>query len=211
MASPARKSSAYHHGELRQALTHAAWDMINDNGVEQFTIVDAATRAGVSKAAPYRHFKDRDALLEAVIELGFTKLGESAAAATESFELGSRVRIIAGGNAYMRFFQNHPNVFDLMFKGRDVGTLAEKIREQENLELSCIQMHIANVKAWCLAKQIPQQEGLDIAINLWAWVHGMVSLNLNNNLVKVNLEADPFAMLDTFTHAFLDGIEKHYH
>ena len=61
--SPACKG--YHHGDLRNALIVAADDLIREKGSLDFTMIDAARKAGVSSAAPYRHFKDKDALLQA--------------------------------------------------------------------------------------------------------------------------------------------------
>ena len=58
-----RAERAYHHGNLREALIQAARDLIKEKGPAGFTFADAARSAGVSPAAPYRHFRDRDALV----------------------------------------------------------------------------------------------------------------------------------------------------
>src|SRR5437773_11673714 len=61
----------YHHGNLREALIQAALDLIAKKGPAGFTFADAARSAGVSAAAPYRHFRDRDALIADVARRGF--------------------------------------------------------------------------------------------------------------------------------------------
>jgi len=66
-----KSQRGYHHGNLREALVEAALSLIGDKGVAGFTIAEAARKAGVSPAAPYRHFKDRDALLANVATKGF--------------------------------------------------------------------------------------------------------------------------------------------
>ena len=82
---PESGCSGYHHGDLRNALIIAAAELIEENGSVEFAMVDAARRAGVSSAAPYRHFKDKDALLEAVTQLGFLALTESTLKIAETF------------------------------------------------------------------------------------------------------------------------------
>ena len=67
--TPDRKT--YHHGNLRQALVEATADLVQEQGPQAFTLTEAARRAGVSPAAPYRHFKAREDLLEEVARQGF--------------------------------------------------------------------------------------------------------------------------------------------
>ena len=76
----AAQPKRYHHGNLRDTLIIAAAQLIEENASVDFAMIDAARRAGVSSAAPYRHFKDRDALLEAVCEVAFLALAESSQA-----------------------------------------------------------------------------------------------------------------------------------
>ena len=67
----------YHHGNLREALIEAALDLIADKGPAGFTFAEAARAAGVSPAAPYRHFADRDALMADVARRGFERLEQA--------------------------------------------------------------------------------------------------------------------------------------
>src|SRR5262245_64624981 len=66
----------YHHGNLREALIGAALDLISQKGPAGFTFAEAARQAGVSPAAPYRHFRDRDALIADVAHQGFERFGQ---------------------------------------------------------------------------------------------------------------------------------------
>ncbi|NQY04519.1 MAG: helix-turn-helix transcriptional regulator, partial [Halieaceae bacterium] len=76
--STATVPKTYHHGDLRNALIVAAAELISERGSFDFAMVEAARRAGVSNAAPYRHFRDKEALLEAVGQLGFLGLKQYA-------------------------------------------------------------------------------------------------------------------------------------
>ncbi|MEJ2378171.1 MAG: TetR/AcrR family transcriptional regulator, partial [Pseudolabrys sp.] len=75
----------YHHGNLKEALVRAALELIAEKGPAGFTFADAARFAGVSPAAPYRHYRDRDALLADVAKRGFD---EFAAALTKAWDDG---------------------------------------------------------------------------------------------------------------------------
>jgi AcrR family transcriptional regulator len=75
------KSAPYHHGDLRRALTDAALDLIGERGPEGFALTEVARRAGVSAAAPYRHFADKSDLVAVVAELGFQRLHDALLAA----------------------------------------------------------------------------------------------------------------------------------
>ena len=65
----------YHHGNLREALVEAALALIGETGPAGLTIAEAARRAGVSPGAPYRHFRDAEALLAEVALRGFERRG----------------------------------------------------------------------------------------------------------------------------------------
>src|ERR1700744_2064173 len=82
-SAEARRDS-YHHGDLKRALTSAALSLVAERGPKGFSLTEAARRAGVSAAAPYRHFTDKAHLLATVAEQGFLDLPVALAAATEA-------------------------------------------------------------------------------------------------------------------------------
>lgn len=102
----------YHHGNLREALVEAARRLIGERGPAGFTLSDAAKLAGVSPAAPYRHFKDRQALLREVASQGFEALGRRLIAAGEG---GGREGFLAMGKAYLAFAREEPAFYAAMF------------------------------------------------------------------------------------------------
>ena len=99
--------STYHHGDLRPALLRSAARLLEKEGPGALSLRAVARRAGVSHAAPYRHFADREALLAALAAEGFRRLGEALAPASGR----------AMGEAYVRFALDHPQLFRLMFGG----------------------------------------------------------------------------------------------
>ena len=114
-ARPRKKpKAAYHHPDLRTALLTAAIEVLRERGAPGLSLRECARRAGVSHAAPYRHFPDKDALLRAIAMQGFawlTAAGREAMAGHEE----PRARLDAYGVAYVRFAIAHPEHHRIMF------------------------------------------------------------------------------------------------
>src|SRR5271155_6045926 len=107
----------YHHGNLREALIDAALSLIAQKGPAGFTFADAARSAGVSSAAPYRHFRDRDALIADVARRGFELFEAHLEKAwndgkPEPFKAFENV-----GRAYLSFARSEPAYYSAMFEG----------------------------------------------------------------------------------------------
>jgi AcrR family transcriptional regulator len=109
------RHQTYHHGNLREALVGAARDLIAERGPAGFTLVEAARRAGVSAAAPYRHFRDRDALVAEVCRRGFEELGRrlSDAWARGEPDLGGAFSRM--GRSYLAFAREERGYYSAMF------------------------------------------------------------------------------------------------
>src|ERR1700733_7881077 len=108
----------YHHGNLREALVEAALALIGETGPAGLTIAEAARRAGVSPGAPYRHFRDAEALLAEVALRGFESL---ATALTQAWNGGKPELIQAFenlGRAYLAFARSEPAYYAAMFEAR---------------------------------------------------------------------------------------------
>src|SRR6266581_8076117 len=100
-ASGVLERRGYHHGNLREALVAAGRDLIAERGPAGFTLVEAARRAGVSPAAPYRHFKDRDALVAEISRRGFEEFGKRLAAAWARADKNPLSAFSRMGEAYL--------------------------------------------------------------------------------------------------------------
>src|SRR3954464_9701353 len=121
-----RGPRGYHHGNLKEALIRAALELIAEKGPAGFTFAEAARWAGVSPAAPYRHYRDRDDLLADVARRGF----EQFAAALEQAWDGGRPDTFAAferlGRAYLAFARGEPAYYSAMF---EAGIPLEKSAE----------------------------------------------------------------------------------
>ena len=118
----------YHHGNLRAALLARAEETLSQEGAGELSLRELARQVGVSHAAPRRHFPDKRALLDALAEDGFERLGrdlrEAIDAAGERFE----DRLLAFAQAYVAFATRHAALLELMFAGKHRPGAAESLR-----------------------------------------------------------------------------------
>ena len=105
----------YHHGNLRAALLAEAERTLRDEGIDQLSLRDLARQAGVSHAAPRRHFADRQALLDALAEAGFLRLGDELRAAIDAAGDDYATRVRAAATAYVRFATEDAALLELMY------------------------------------------------------------------------------------------------
>ena len=164
---------AYHHGDLANALIVAALAAVEQAGPDAVSLRDLAQTLGVSRAAPYRHFADRDALLAAVAARGFDDLnaGYETALAAEG---GGREKLRAAGRVYLDFARRRPGLFRLMFEsdllGRDrppqvlIGP-ADKAYQLlwRAMEAACPDADERTIKAR--------------TITVWSTIYGYIALN----------------------------------
>jgi AcrR family transcriptional regulator len=114
MSSRERLRGSYHHGDLRNALEQAALELVAERGVEGFTLAEASRRAGVSAAAPFRHFENKDALLAALALRGYEVQRERfTAAIATSPDPVEQLALFAA--AYVQFSLEERGLFDVTF------------------------------------------------------------------------------------------------
>ncbi|MGW9213243.1 TetR/AcrR family transcriptional regulator [Embleya sp. NPDC055664] len=126
MAPPAsRRPVGHHHGDLRNSLLRASLELVGERGPHGFTLAEASRRAGVSVAAPYKHFTDRDALLAEVATQGYREQRNRFAAAVNGIEDPAE-QLASFAAAYVRFAAEEPALFDVSFNaGLDKSRFAE--------------------------------------------------------------------------------------
>ncbi|MBS0217878.1 MAG: TetR/AcrR family transcriptional regulator [Proteobacteria bacterium] len=178
---PIPRPQGYHHGDLRRALLLAARQLVDRGGTSALTLRAAAQQAGVSPAAPYRHFADRDALLAAVLAEGFREL----AATTEAARISTSAPIdsyLAVGSAYLQFANEHPHLYRLMF-GPECNKLQHPDLLEAGQEAFGVVLHAAHecVAAGMAGARTPE----DVAIAGWSVVHGLASLQADGVLERV--------------------------
>lgn len=183
--------SAYHHGDLKEALVQAACELVSNNGAENFALADACRLAGVSTAAPYKHFRDRNEVLELVIERAFDEMDRRSMAAVEEAGAGTLAGIVAMGHAYVRFAVDEQRLFRLMFGQNPVLKKAEGVEEDG---AKCFGNVIEQISIYC-ARNGVDGDPRAIAIRLWTFVHGAASLLIDEDYQVVAPDLDVEAMI----------------
>ena len=205
--SAAVDSKTYHHGDLRNALILAAAELIEESGSVDFAMVEAARRAGVSNAAPYRHFKDKDDLLDAVVRLCFMGLTESSLRAIADQELGTEAAIVALGESYIRYMLEHKPFIDLMWG--DHGARAMDARSTD-LRGTGFYVLVDAVEALCTRDGIAPVDPVEIATQLWSMVHGLSALAMNDQISHFLPGANTSVLLEQSIHTFFEGLRSEY-
>lgn len=180
-AAAVQPKAKYHHGDLREALIAAAYQLVNETGAENFSLADACRLAGVSTAAPYRHFKDREEILAEVTARGFDAMSANAVRAVEKKGEGTLEGIIAMGQAYVAFAVEQEGVFRLMF-GQN-PSLAE-VQQVIETGANCFGYLIEQITTYCEAKGL-ERDANEIAARMWTFVHGASSLLIDGKYDRI--------------------------
>jgi AcrR family transcriptional regulator len=171
----------YHHGDLRQALIDASRQLLVEKGAENFTLADACRVAGVSTAAPYKHFRDKLEILEAIVEQGFDRMADRSVAAVKEQGEGTLEGMIAMGQAYLAFAKEETAVFRLMFGH---NSAIKRAKHVDATGRACFAHVIDEVAIYC-ARNNAEGDPMHIALNLWTFVHGAACLLIDEDYEKV--------------------------
>lgn len=164
----------YHHGDLREDLVRAALELIKEKGPAGFTFADAARWAGVSPAAPYRHFRDRDELLADVARRGFELFAEALSKAWDQGRPDTATAFDRLGKAYLNFARKEPAFYAAMFEaGVPIGDQLA-LREAADRAFGVLRSAAEQLVAKMPAKGRPP--ALMVALHVWAMTHGIASL-----------------------------------
>ena len=192
---------SYHHGNLREAVLETAHKLIEAEGVKAITLRRIAKEVGVSQNAPYSHFKDKAALLDALAEDGFHGLRDSMKAISQSATTPSE-HLQAIGKGYVKYALSHPELFHLMFNLQQTETpTSTAFQEASSQSFQIVLDAVANVQK----NEKPNDESSLIAtISAWAIVHGLSVLLLSNNPKFETLNSEE--IIDQSTAIFTAGL-----
>ncbi|MCB1706123.1 MAG: TetR/AcrR family transcriptional regulator [Halioglobus sp.] len=166
-------------------------------------MIDAARRAGVSSAAPYRHFKDKDALLEAVSELAFLGLTIATRDTALEHPAGSEQRIIALGKTYVSYVTEHRAFYDLMWG--DMGLRRFEAADHP-IKTSGFLILVESVELWCESLGLGDYNALELSVKLWAMAHGLACLSMNHQVEQFLPQVHVFSLLESSTLTFFEGL-----
>ena len=179
--------NTYHHGDLKRALTEAALGLVTEKGPKGFTLREVARRAGVSPAAPYRHFSDKAQLVAAVATAGFIQLHEAlnAVVAEKSDPIRQTLDM---GRAYVALGRRPPRLLpgDVRRRAgqgeqpRSCSRRGARLRDLLDVIVACQQ-----------EKLLPAGDPREIAGPTWSLLHGIATLAIGSDLAHVGISEDP--------------------
>ncbi|MET0605050.1 MAG: TetR/AcrR family transcriptional regulator [Beijerinckiaceae bacterium] len=194
----------YHHGNLREALVAAALDLISTKGPAGFTFAEAARQAGVSPAAPYRHFRDRDTLIADVARRGFELFYEALAGAWDDGKPEPLAALMRLGRAYLSFARAEPAYYAAMFEaGVAIGDHPES-RDASDRAFGVLRNACEAVSAAMPAARRPP--ALMMALHIWSLSHGVASLFARGDGARRPLPMPAEDLLDAGVLIYLDGL-----
>ena len=164
----------YHHGNLKQALVDAALELIEEKGPLAFTIAEAAKRAGVSAAAPYRHFGSRDELLVETARQGFEIFADLMEFAYDDGRPTALSAFEKTGLAYLTFARRHPGYYIAMFEAGIPVNADPDLARAAHRAKSVVERASRQLVAHLPASRMPP--AAMVCDHIWAFSHGVVEL-----------------------------------
>jgi AcrR family transcriptional regulator len=198
-----RRPQSYHHGNLKQVLLEAARKLIEQYGPAGFSLTEAARLAGVSPAAPYRHFRDRDALLAEVARSGFERF---AARLDTAWNNGIPTPLSALeqlGRAYLAFARDEPASYTVMFEAGLAEASGEPIQAAEHA------FDVLQAAASALCRTLPESERPPVklmSLHIWAMSHGVATLFAQGELQARKVPMSSEEILESGMLIYLKGL-----
>lgn len=194
----------YHHGNLKEALIEAALALIAEKGAGGLTFADAARAAGVSPAAPYRHFRDREALLAEVAQRGFRELEEALTKAWNDARPEPTQALHRVGKAYLSFAREEPAYYAAMFEsGVNIGA-DPALRAAAEAAFSAVRKAVEAVVATLPAEGRPPV--LMMTLHIWSQAHGIASLFGRADQARRPIPMSPEDLLEAAVLIYLRGL-----
>ncbi len=192
----------YHHGNLKEEFITIAMDFIAKEDVEKLTLKVLSDATGTSRSAIYKHFKNKDALIETIIERGFDKFD---AATTPYFKDQSKAlvdRFYLTGKLYVEFARKNPNLYRLLF-GKKYAHIREdllSIKDEDCSGFSALQRTVEDGQKQGVLKK---EDSYKQAIIIWATMHGISSLIIDGFMDVEDTYEDIY---DTMFETLLTGL-----
>jgi AcrR family transcriptional regulator len=194
----------YHHGNLREALVQAAVTLIGQHGPAGFTVAEAARLAGVSPGAPYRHFRDSEALLAEVARQGFERFAEALTAAWNDGAPDPLRAYEAVGRAYLHFARTEAAFYAAMFETRLAFEDHPGLQAAGDRAFGVLRE--ATERLVARAPEGRRPPALMVALHVWSMAHGVASLFCRPDRSRRKLPMSPEDLLEAGLLVYLQSL-----
>lgn len=200
-----RREGGYHHGNLKEALVQAALDLIANKGPAGFTFAEAARSAGVSPAAPYRHFRDRDELLASVAQQGFEQFESQLTAAWDDGRPDTPTAFQRVGKAYLAFARENPAYYSAMFESGVPLEANPALLVASERAFAIIRAASERLVAMA-PPGVPRPPAMMMALHIWSMSHGIASLFGRGDAARRKLPMSAEDLLEAGVLIYLKGL-----
>jgi AcrR family transcriptional regulator len=177
----------YHHPDLKNTLVAAGLAILAEQGINGLNLRAVARRAGVSHTAPYCHFANKEALIVAIAEDGFRRLGEQLGAAKIATLGGAKAQLVAVGRAYIGFAVEQPDSFRVMFS--HIIAHREQHLELCALAKACFQLLQSVITAGQAGGEFAIVDSIELTKSAWSMLHGLASLLVEGQFAEGGQDA----------------------
>jgi AcrR family transcriptional regulator len=200
-----RRPKTYHHGDLRRTLIEAGLEVLEQGGVAALELREVARRAGVSHAAPYRHFADKGAFMAALIEVGFHRLARQIEETILSVPNQPEVRLQRLASAYVHFALANPWLMREMFSGLTIEK--ESYSSVQDATKAVSKLFITIVEEGQSQGLVRAGNSGELASVIWSLLHGMSVLIIEGQTRPYTSEAAGLErMIRTCTKVLYEGL-----
>jgi AcrR family transcriptional regulator len=200
-----RMERGYHHGNLKEALVQAALDLIAQKGPAGFTFAEAARSAGVSPAAPYRHFRDRDELLANIAQRGFEQFEARLNAAWDDGRPDTVTAFERLGKAYLAFARDDPASYSAMFESGLPTDTRPSLAAASERAFAVIRAAAERLAA-LTPPGVSRPPAMMMALHIWSLSHGIASLFARGDEARRRLPMSPDDLLEAGVLIYLRGL-----
>lgn len=203
-----KNESSYHHGDLRGALVRAGLMILREQGAHRLSLREAARIAGVSQAAPYRHFANKEALIAAIAQEGYAMLAQAIRNVVQTYRNNTEEQFHQTALVYLALALEHTDHFRLMYFS--VPPLqVSKHPDLERVSLQVFKEFISIVQRCQRERILRNGDVSQLAVVAWAGIHGLVSLIVNQKLEFMNIKSEQLHLLmRATTRNLIDGLKS---
>jgi len=199
-----RGPRGYHHGNLKEALIRAALQLIAEKGPAGFTFAEAARFAGVSPAAPYRHFRDRDDLLADVARRGFEQFADALTKAWDDGRPDPMTAFERMGRAYLAFARSEPAYYSAMFEAGIAPNTSAELAAAGDRAFATMRVACERIVARLPSAKRPPV--LMVALHVWSLSQGIASLFGRGDAARRPLPMSSDELLEAGVLVYLRGL-----
>ncbi|GKX66469.1 TetR/AcrR family transcriptional regulator [Inconstantimicrobium mannanitabidum] len=175
-------TNKYHHGDLKQQLIDNGLLLLNQAGVEGFSLRKVASMCGVSHSAPYKHFKDKESLINEIAKEVWKRFYLAIQEIATTYAENPKVQLVEMGKAYVKFMVENPDYLKFMFLSENVFSI--NIKEKEFfVDDNAFDIFKSSAENYFKSINLDKEQYLEKTLAMWSLVHGITILIIQKSIL----------------------------